>query len=424
MTNETRTHYTYGASSAHRWMTCHASVKRARLVPERPPSPFAEDGTEAHSVLEYAMQNGIEDAALAFTLSGISWTYRRDTYEDRIDALNVVLEYIYDILKAYKGYCTLHTERQMKFPSLVTDDAGGTVDICIIIPILKMVYVIDFKYGAGHYVAVRHNKQVLDYLCCVRANIPDAHDAETFIAVVAQPRAVSGGKMIREWVAGRSDLNEFMIRHDEAVANCESDSAKFVPGDEACRWCPADLACPAREALALSVANKMFTKVQHIDPPSIPNPYTLSDVDLSYVLQHKSVLTKFIEDCEEEARKRAIEGRHIFGFKVVEALKRREWDGATVTLAHKLMTLLETNDIDLVAPRKLINITAADKLVKDFFKKKGLKGDPLKEALQMTFATMTVKEGSGNYVLAPVTDSRPEVNRTAQMFAQVNTTNM
>ena len=230
MNHGLRKHSKYGMSGLYRYSKCPGSVRLAQAVHRRD-TFYSLDGTEAHELLDYALKNGYWDAEEASKAAG--W-YERDTREEagaRIWAVQVCLEYIWDILSAYDD-AVLYVEHPFEFPSFVTDDCWGTCDICIHIPSLDLLYVIDYKHGAGVAVDIvtKHgpNMQTMGY--ATGAVEGSGHlQAETIMLAIVQPRAFHKDGPIRELAVSRQRLREFAVEVDMYIAACEVENAPLVP---------------------------------------------------------------------------------------------------------------------------------------------------------------------------------------------------
>lgn len=430
-----RSHAKYGMSSLYRYSVCFGSVRLSEAAPKRPPTSYAVDGTEAHELLDYAFKNGIWDAYAASVSRG---TVAHDTHpdrEDRLAACQDMLDYVSDIMAAYDD-AVLYVEHPFEFPSFITDEAWGTCDIVIHIPSFRLVYVIDYKHGAGEAIDVftpkmGPNKQAMGYgtgAVCGSGHL----DVDTAMLVIVQPRAFHPYGRIREHAVSREQMEDFVLEVDGYIAKCEDPNAPLVPYDgknndrDHCKWCPANLICPAREAKALSVVSNTFKTVKDVRVDQFVPPAAVGMDRVAYVLAAKPYVMQWFKDYEDFAYEHAMSGGHVPDHKIVEAQARRRWDGNELELAHQLMALakLDPNvpeDWDKVYPRKLITITEADKLVGKAFKATARKGAKKKAAEDATVAlsALTIKESSGNLVLVDATDPRPAADRAAIAFKSV-----
>ena len=139
-------HAKLSASGAHRWMNCPGSVKAEEGLKEST-SPFAEEGTRAHDLMEM-MLTGKPIRVGAYDLE--MWEY--------------VESYVSYVLGQKKPGDALFIERRVNFSEWVPD-GFGTSD-AIVLNDTKLS-VIDLKFGKGHRVEAHSNMQptmVLNYI--------------------------------------------------------------------------------------------------------------------------------------------------------------------------------------------------------------------------------------------------------------------
>lgn len=430
-----RKHAKYGMSSLYRYSVCFGSVKLAEVAPPQPETSYARDGTEAHELLDFALKNG-HWSALSASIAANRYDFdTRPECGERFDAVQMCLDYVLSILEAYDD-AVLYVEHPFEFPSTVTDEAWGTCDICIHIPSFDLVYVIDYKHGAGEAVDVFStrqgpNKQAMGY--GTGAVVGSGHlDASMIMLAIVQPRAFHPLGAIREHAVFKSDLQAFVAKVDGWIERCEAPDAPLVPYDgknndrDHCKWCPANLTCKAREAKVLGSLANTFSSVKDVTITQMAQPEAVTMDRVAYVLAAKPFVMQWFNDYENYAYNALMNGNHVPGQKLVESQSRRQWDGDPTELAQQLLALADLNpavaeDWDKVYPRKLITITDATKIVGDAFKAKVKRGHKKQAAedANKALAALTIKESSGNLVMVDVTDSRPAADRATIAFKNV-----
>lgn len=419
-----RTHARYSASAAHRWIACPGSVPFLESVPQRPSGPWAQDGTEAHELVEYALKAGERDAMTAYVASGIKWTHREDTEEARLDSVQMMLDYVCDLLDSYDD-AIVYVEHQFLMPSYDPatggwhKDAGGTNDVILISPSLHMIHVIDFKHGAGEAVDVVENMQLMMYGVGA-LTLPECEELDPAIVLtIVQPRAYHTQGPIREWITTTERLVRFVTEVDTAIARCNAPNAPLVPGAKQCRWCE-PTQCPAVERKAMQAIGTNFATVRDVTiAPTLPTTVDMPVDRLGEILAVQDTVTAFFNAAYDRAYELARAGYSIPGFKLVEAQSKRKFTGDDVATADALMRLSGAG-IDDVMPRTLIGIMAAEKLVVDNYKLHAPKGGIRKAATdgKAAMALLTTKDTSGNLVLVPASDRRIGISLGAQ-FGQV-----
>lgn len=417
---EPRAHKRFALSAAYRWQKCPGSVRLCEKAPPSPPSKYADDGTKAHTLLECTLRAGLASAAEGWESTPY---FFEDLDVDMIAAVQVAVDYVFDIVDAFPDAQVL-VEQRFSIPcEAAPDELGGTADIVIYIPSLKLLVVIDYKHGAGVAVEVPDNPQLLGY--ATGAFFALTETVERVRVVVVQPRCFHTLGPVREHDVGPDAIFDFSLELNDSVALCLSAEAPFVPGDKQCRFCEAKVICPALESRALSLfsdASRQIARLQGVQQATLPEPAALPVDRLAYILGFSSVLKDWLQACNDVALEYAKQGYEIPGRKLVESSVSRQWYYPEEHIATELMSLAGCTR-DEVMPRKLISITAADKLVADAFKAKAKRGTKMAaaEEAKNAVAYLTIKEGSGSYTLAPLTDKRPAVSVARVTFAGVDT---
>lgn len=423
MEHGAREHATYGGSAIERISLCPGSAKRARTVP-RVETSYSKDGTEAHELLEYALRNKIRDARTAAFICKRSLP-DEDKHDDRMNAVQECLDLVYDILDAYEDDAQLFVEFKFRFPSFISEDAYGTCDILIYIPSLRLLYVIDYKHGAGVLVEAFENKQTLFYATGAVEGTNElgiVFDVDTIITTIVQPRCFNARLTPPDYIVDRARLRAFVNEVDDIILRAEDKNAPLIPGEKQCQFCNASAACPAREAQAVKLFAGHFNSVKDINSVSMPAPEGLTPERISYILEVKSFIMGWFNDVETQAKQMALDGIDIPNHKLVESQARRRWDGEPVDIGRQLLTLMGSDNWDDVMPRKLITITEADTRVKNAFRNQ-VKSRAAKkkaaEAATVAMSNLTVKDTSGTLSLVHATDKRPAADRAALAFQTV-----
>lgn len=408
-------------------MKCHGSVRLCEAMPPRPSGPWAQDGTEAHELVEYALAHKERSALNALLSSGMQWTHREDNEAERLEGVQAMLDYVYALLTNYDD-AELIIERRFVFPSLVTDECGGTNDVIVFVPSLKLIYVVDYKHGAGVAVDVIENEQLMIYGVGAltietgaiteddmvgRLTLPEDLDDWTIVLTIVQPRAFHpDGSHPREWPVPAGRLIEFVAEVDDAITECEKPDAKLLPGTEQCRWCDAAPTCPALRDKALEQIPINFAGVSVEAPlPPLPPATDLPVNELAKLLTIAPLIETYLAAAYDHAYQLAREGNTVPGFKLVEAQSRRKWHGAEIAVAEQLMALTG-NGVDDVFPRGLIGITEAEKMVVTAYKAAAPPGGAraAAKAAHDAMAVLTTKDTSGKLTLVPMTDRRQSVS--------------
>ena len=133
LNEENNGHAELGASSAHRWIACPASVKASRGLPDSS-SPAAAEGTAAHELAEQSLVMGFEPHEfIGATFNGI-----------------LVSEEMADHIKIYTDFCRSLSSTQALIEQRLdyspwAPGGFGTADYISISE--GEAYVVDLKFG-------------------------------------------------------------------------------------------------------------------------------------------------------------------------------------------------------------------------------------------------------------------------------------
>lgn len=232
-------HARLSASSAHRWMNCPGSVKLSEGMPN-PPTIHSATGTCAHDLAAKCLEGCFSPSEFLGEKRVVDG-FEIEIDQQMVDAVNLYMSEIES--DAQPG-----DESWIEMPLLeplakVDPDFGGTADYVRYRPAKKHLRVTDFKYGAGTYVKVEDNEQLMKYAAgaLLRVNRP-ATEVEV---VIVQPRFEKAAK-VRPWKFPAVQLVDFLADLQEAAALTRTDNAPLRTGNW-CKFCPAaKLPCPQR----------------------------------------------------------------------------------------------------------------------------------------------------------------------------------
>lgn len=417
MDHGARQHAKYSASNAHRFLRCAGQVALSSRVPPRPDSEHSAEGTKAHELLQRSLLGEKVD---------------KEATPEMLAAFEVVHDFLDNLYIARGPHLVIQVEQPFRFPQRVVapDDAAGIADLMVVDHMEQEAWSIDFKYGEGVAVEPERNPQLMFNAVGRLWRMP----IKRVNLVVIQPRILHHRQgVIRQWWCGPLELAEFQAEAEQAIEMAEAaESAAALdpkllpqtlrPGPW-CRWCPAETVCPARERNALALAfGHDVPPARALEGRTLPEPADLGLDRVAHILRHADALTTWLRAVENYAKQQAMSGVAIPGHKLVEAQARRQWHGDAEQVAAKLMELSGyALDEDDVQPRELIGITAAESKLVEIARGRAAKGEKDKAAREMreALAFLTLRQSSGNLVLAPEADSRPAVNRAAALFSGV-----
>lgn len=344
-----RAHALFSASASDRWITCPASIKMEEKYPSTT-NAASEEGTKAHEIAEAIL---------------LGKPYPKDDLE-MVRHGKAYADYVNDIA-GIDG--KVYTERRVYFGDAINqpkDLAFGTCDNIIVKE--KELHIVDYKYGFNE-VSAENNHQLMMYALGVLCNTNK--DFKEIHLHIYQPRVGN----ISTWVTNQRDLYYFSNKAQLAAQEALSDNPRFFPQPKACRWCRAKGDCKA-------LADQTAADFEDI---STDTPDTLTNDQISDILQKADTIRHFLKAVEENAFTRSLKGEDINGFKLVNKRARAKWKPEAEQRLY--------NDLGDKAYRKsLITITEAKKLY------------PIDEIVEMT------DKKSEGLDLVPDSDKRPPAN--------------
>jgi hypothetical protein len=235
----TKKHSDFSASGAERWFNCPGSVRLSRGLPDKS-SVWAEEGTLAHSILEYWLSD--EDIELPEKLPQ---EMRQLTYK--------AAEFILKILDgAPDAYFLVETRVPLDF---IHPEAFGTFDAGIV-DLFGVLHIFDFKYGAGVSVSPIENLQMIFYgLALAHRYNWNFKKARLWII---QPR-IKGYDGPTYWDIPILILKNYVEVFKNAVKQVEQFPTKYVEGGW-CHWCKAKSICPLKQEVRLEKGKDLFKK--------------------------------------------------------------------------------------------------------------------------------------------------------------------
>lgn len=302
-------HALYAPSAADIWLTCTASVGASRGCPDYE-SSYAAEGSYAH------------DCA-AKILCGLM---RLEDVEGQ--ELQLAVEEYVDHCHSLPVWTDCQNV-EVYLRSRALPQHGGTIDWWAVSkdeP--RLVYIRDFKAGAGIPVDAASSNQLRCYAALHAENFPqfDLYDVG-----IVQPR--SHYKTFTNVVLRREELTDFQeYAFERMVAPPEFNAGKH------CRFCPALVTCP----LLKSARDQVMSAIENLTP----------ETEIIELLRWMEVLPAMRVLCsrvEELLVGHMRNGRTIPGYKAVETFKNRQWKGSEEQIIRLLQSLnrkeLEEKDV-------------------------------------------------------------------------------
>lgn len=388
-------HATLSASGAKRWMSCPPSARleeRLRGIFGEKSTPFAEEGTKAHSLAELKLLREKDRLGEDDGINDFNYDLRRkalgDIPEEMDEATDYYAEIILEKFLTARQSCPdaqLKLEQRLDFSRWVPD-GFGTGDAVIVGE--ELLEVCDLKYGKGVPVFAENNPQARCYglgaLHCYGVLYGFKHVRNTII----QPRLDS--------------VTEEMLTTDELLQWAETElkpaaelawkgKGEFNPGDH-CKFCAARAICYARATKAMTIFKHGFETPGVIPDDAIPEILAVADTAIDW-----------IKDLQAYALSQALRGQEWPGYKLVRGKRPpRKWVDEEKA-KHQLIRA--GYEPEVYTETKFKSPSDIEKLVG-------------KQAFEAIFATL-VTQGDGALTLVPESDKRTEFTSAEADFSDI-----
>lgn len=388
-------HATLSASGAKRWMSCPPSARleeRLRGIFGEKSTPFAEEGTKAHSLAELKLLREKGRLSENDGINDFNYDLRRkalgDIPKEMDEATDYYAEIIIEKFLTARQSCPdaqLKLEQRLDFSRWVPN-GFGTGDAVIVSE--ELLEVCDLKYGKGVPVFAENNPQARCYglgaLHCYGVLYGFKHVRNTII----QPRLDS--------------VTEEMLTTDELLQWAETElkpaaelawkgKGEFNPGDH-CKFCAARAICYARATKAMTIFKHGFETPGVIPDDAIPEILAVADTAIDW-----------IKDLQAYALSQALRGQEWPGYKLVRGKRPpRKWVDEEEA-KHQLIRA--GYEPEVYTETKFKSPSNIEKLVG-------------KQAFEAIFATL-VTQGDGALTLVPESDKRTEFTSAEADFSDI-----
>lgn len=304
-----RDHAILSPSSAKRWINCTPSALLAEAAGSKS-SVYAEEGTLAHEIAEYALtkyKEGEYDPIIDEELPVNDEHLKNPLFS--IDMANYIRDYCdYVIGEGYEmaradGFSEMFLERKVDITDYAPD-SFGSVDVTLVSD--KTIHIIDLKYGAGVKVTADHNEQMMLYaLGALKAAA--SQDITNIRMTIAQVRL----DHYDTFEMSKSDLLDWAEKVLKPAAEAAiQGKGKQVMGSW-CGFCPVKAQCRAqRDAILADFEEK-------------PEPLLLSDEEIVDLIGKIDTYKSWIESVNKYVYDRAIQGYKWEGYKLVAGRSSR-----------------------------------------------------------------------------------------------------
>lgn len=371
-------HALLSASSSHRWLACPPSAKLC-ATEENKSSPYAKQGTDAHTLCEYKIEKLLGHDVRDPTEDLDYFDTEMENCTDQYAAF--IMEQLAEAGKLCRDPMVL-VEQRLDFSRWVPE-GFGTGDCLIVAD--KLLQIIDFKYGHGILVEAENNPQMMCYALGALDIYDGIYDIEEVSMTIFQPRRDN----ISTFTMKKADLlawAENVLKPTAALAiKGEGD---FKAGDH-CQFCAVKATCRKRAEYNLELAQYDFEM-----------PVNLDQSEIAAIFPRIDDLISWAGDVKEYALQSALSGTKYPGFKVVEGKSNRKY-----TDEEAVVHTVENAGYDPYE-KKLLGITAMTSLLG-------------KKRFETLLAGLIAKP-PGKPTLVPDSDKRPAINTAKDDFKEDN----
>ncbi|OCA57281.1 hypothetical protein AA93_10805 [Xylella fastidiosa subsp. pauca 11399] len=388
-------HAMLSPSSAHRWLHCPASVPLTRTCQDDA-SPFADEGTVAHTVAADALRTGSDASAYV----GERHEINGRTWEVTAEMAASVQEYV-DYVRAIAGVRLV--EQPLHIASITGEQgAQGTADVVILAG--DALTIVDLKYGKGVKVFAEGNEQLQLYALAALSEFGWVEDFQQVRLVIVQPRLGHAD----EWVRTLPEMEDFKQRVKRSATRCmeaighytnvgELPSEYFGPAETPCRFCKAKASCPALATHVLTTVADDFVDLTQPVAPQLSHAAlrTFDNTTLASLFGATALIESWCKSIRDRAAAELLSGQPVPGYKLVQGRQGpRRWVDETAAedaLIQMRIGVAHLHDVSLISP------TSAEKL-----HQAGIIGESQWTQLQPLIHRMP-----GAPVVVPTSDQRP-----------------
>lgn len=413
---EATAHAKYAPSGMERVINCPGSTAVIEGSPPSKPKEYTKDGTAAHALAQLCLNNWTKDAGVYLgtdiMIDEDNFEVRRIT-EKMVDGVQRYIDKVYSYItkeEAPRAPYKFYVEERVSLESL---EAGmfGTPDAFIYRAPEKHLIVLDYKNGVKP-VVIENNAQMLSYVMGALFKIWDYCNYQSaakqpvdclvkkISIVIVQPNNPYEEDREQVWDISPS-IAIFWAQHVliPAIRYSKMEGAALKCGDH-CTFCTGKefQTCPEIAAHAMAVVQTDFMD------PVLPDIRLMSPEQRMQLADFYGVVKGLCEDATTFMQHDMEQGVHYPGWKLVKQKSNRK-------LTPEAEPILDMEFGDDAYTRKLIGVTAAEKLYKD---KNGLSAKQAFEAMSL----LTVKPDTG-VTIAKESDKRPALAPQVDDFLDI-----
>lgn len=308
----TAEHYFLSASSAFRWRYCAGSAALAPLFPE-PDTDDSREGTASHWYGAEVLQGRTPEASAP---NGVLLS------EEMKQGAMVWVDDVRNLVKRYEGRstATVMIEQKGQARDIHPEHCGGTPDTVIILPGVKRIVVLDYKYGHAEVDPIE-NEQLLVYTSQVIDDMGlDGKDEQQWTVEfrIIQPRCFTADGPVRWWASNVAALRPHWNDLRRAATQALLPNAPTVSGPW-CRNCPARGPCAtAKRATMNAVDVSKDAAIEPLTPDSV-------SFELGLLYEAADRIKSRITAMEQQGEQFIRQGKPVPGFAMKAQQTRLAW---------------------------------------------------------------------------------------------------
>ncbi len=353
----------------------------------RSTSAYAAEGTAAHQVLTWSLQDDRPAAAyIGRVLEADGFEFTCD--DDMAHYVQVCIDYVKD-LAGDDGVILVDTRvNYSRYLDVPETDAWGTADVIVLRG--DEIIVVDFKYGRGVEVSAgenvkpddsnlgewlfKPNPQMALYALGALAGYGDFGDFTRVRMAISQPRITTKPSeydlSVNELVHwGLTEAKAAVAACIDAMANGDVTEPAWSdvylhPNEKSCKFCKAKATCPALRNevhdTVYGASDSSASPEEFATEELVIKPEVFDNAWLSVCLSKVDLIEDWCKAVRAETERRLLAGDQVPGFKLVEGKQgNRAWtDEKAVEALLKSMRLKqeELYDFSVKSPTQIAKL--------------------------------------------------------------------